>query len=347
MGTSVPPSPALQVSLSEVAGRRVYLLGGLTAPLYLTGAVIADGPLRWVMLVLGLLMAVSPLVSRGRSVTHQDPVSFTLAAGLIVLWAWLIPEAPQLAATVLCASTAFNALMVPRPWAEIGLLLFPLLYAGTPWVHGSSEAAQTQAVGVALANILVGGLLLSIRITTERRTAEHAAALAAANGRLEELNRIDPLTGLANRRSLDEALASAWARPDGSPVGFLMIDIDHFKRYNDHYGHQRGDDCLRIIAATLSASVRGTSLVARYGGEEFSVVVPGAGRDEVRALAERIRSVVAALEAEHATAPAGFLSVSIGAASAVPGDNDPGDLVHSADQALYEAKRRGRNCVAA
>jgi diguanylate cyclase (GGDEF)-like protein len=193
----------------------------------------------------------------------------------------------------------------------------------------------------------VGGLLLHIRITTERRAAEHTEVLAAVNGRLEVLNRKDPLTGLANRRTLDETLTAAWneGRATGRPVGFLMIDIDFFKRYNDHYGHPAGDACLRLLAATLADSVRGTDVVARYGGEEFSIILPGADLLTSYQLAERVQMAVVELQQEHAASPDGYLSVSVGAASAVPGPDSPEDLIRAADRALYGAKHHGRNTV--
>jgi diguanylate cyclase (GGDEF)-like protein len=123
-----------------------------------------------------------------------------------------------------------------------------------------------------------------------------------------------------------------------------MIDIDHFKRYNDYYGHQAGDRCLRMVAVTVAAEARDTDIVARYGGEEFSVVLPGADLDITRQTAERIRLGIARLQKEHATAPSGFVSVSIGIASTVAGTGGSiTELIRHADLGLYEAKGAGRN----
>jgi diguanylate cyclase (GGDEF)-like protein len=203
---------------------------------------------------------------------------------------------------------------------------------------------------VAATDLALGILLLRIRLTTEREVNERTEALAAANGRLELLNGTDPLTGLANRRRLEKALADEWAQclATERPVSVVMIDIDHFKLYNDHYGHLEGDHCLRTVAAELAASARGADVVARYGGEEFSIVLPDADLDVARQVAERARLNIACLQVEHATSPSGFLTVSIGIASAVPGhDGSAEDLVGQADRCLYEAKRNGRNRIAA
>jgi diguanylate cyclase (GGDEF)-like protein len=205
-----------------------------------------------------------------------------------------------------------------------------------------------QTVAVALTATALGALLLAIRVTTERRFREHTRALAEVNDRLEELNRTDALTGLPNRRRLDETLDRAWQRAgaEGRPVSLLMVDIDHFKEFNDHYGHLGGDACLAKVAEALAAGIRDGDVVARFGGEEFSVILPDADLELATRIAERIRHQIALLRAEHPTAPDGLVSVSVGVASAVPaGDDTPRDLIKLADQALYEAKRNGRNRV--
>ncbi|MCC7633795.1 GGDEF domain-containing protein [Stenotrophomonas rhizophila] len=168
---------------------------------------------------------------------------------------------------------------------------------------------------------------------------------------LDVLARIDSLTGLANRRQFDQALQAEWsrARRNGQGVALLMLDIDHFKTFNDRFGHPLGDACLRAVATALAGcATRGTDVVARYGGEEFAVVVPAASRDGVLALAETMRTAVERLRlpSQDPQRPVS-VTVSIGMARVeAVGGSDPAALVAATDAALYLAKRRGRNQVA-
>ncbi len=169
--------------------------------------------------------------------------------------------------------------------------------------------------------------------------------------RLRELSSTDALTLLANRRSFDETLEREWHRAmrSGEPVSLLMIDIDYFKPYNDLYGHPAGDRCLQQVAATLVAVVtREDALVARYGGEEFAVILPRSDADEAAALAETLRQRIEALDIPHRGNPeTGRITISIGLSTRMPPQTaDVEALMHSADQALYRAKQRGRNSVA-
>jgi diguanylate cyclase (GGDEF)-like protein len=159
------------------------------------------------------------------------------------------------------------------------------------------------------------------------------------------------LSGLANRRGFDERLAADWQRAGkrGRAVSLLMIDVDHFKLFNDRYGHVEGDVCLRRIGKLLreAASVEG-DMPARYGGEEFALLMPGADIDEALKRGERLRRAVEELKIAHAAAPSGQVTISVGVASLVPSaSTDAEDLVEAADIALYAAKRRGRNAVVA
>lgn len=185
-----------------------------------------------------------------------------------------------------------------------------------------------------------------------RGVAERTAELAAANEKLARLSRVDGLTGVSNRRRLDEAIDEEWRRGarNRTPLALLLLDVDHFKAYNDAFGHQAGDACLVALAGAIAAlHTRAGDVVARYGGEEFAVLLPGAAHGAALAAAERIRSRVLALGLPHPASTAGpTVSVSIGVASLVPGqDATPSELVGAADRALYEAKRGGRNQVCA
>jgi diguanylate cyclase (GGDEF)-like protein len=181
----------------------------------------------------------------------------------------------------------------------------------------------------------------------EERVADRTKALEAANQKLAELSATDSLTGLANRRRFTEVLRREWDRAvrTGTPLGVLMIDVDRFKRYNDEYGHLAGDECLRQVAAALAGAARAaTDLVARYGGEEFAGVLPGADTAGALVVAERIRAAVEGLGLPHTGSEAGFVTVSLGAASTMPGPElSPDDLLGRADAALYQAKSAGRN----
>ncbi len=169
---------------------------------------------------------------------------------------------------------------------------------------------------------------------------------------LEQLSMLDALTGIANRRSFDQSLEREWGRSQrtGSLLGVVMLDIDHFKAYNDNYGHGAGDECLRRVAQALQSVVqRPLDLVARYGGEEFVALLPETEPTGTALLAERFRGAVAEQHLPHAFSPvAPQVTVSVGHASraAVNGET-PQALVAAADQALYRAKAEGRNRVVA
>lgn len=175
-------------------------------------------------------------------------------------------------------------------------------------------------------------------------------ALKRKSDLLEELASIDGLTCLANRRRFDDTLDKEWRRAarSGNPISLAMIDLDYFKAYNDHCGHVAGDDCLRLIADTLQNSMRrGGDLVARYGGEEFVVLLPDTDVDGMLEVARVMRGRIEALSIKHPHSKvAERVTVSIGVAAIVPSpDSSPETLVKAADEALYEAKKSGRNQV--
>jgi diguanylate cyclase (GGDEF)-like protein len=184
-----------------------------------------------------------------------------------------------------------------------------------------------------------------------KKLSDREHELRAANSHLQELATSDALTGLANRRGFDARLGADWQRAGklGRPVGLLMIDVDHFKLFNDRYGHVEGDVCLRRIAKLLCEVARsGDDLPARYGGEEFAMLLPDAGIDEALAVAERLRNAVEELYIAHASSPCGQVTVSIGVASVVPRIGVAAEnLIEAADIGLYESKRRGRNTIVA
>ncbi len=193
--------------------------------------------------------------------------------------------------------------------------------------------------------------LKQLNDTLESRVSERTDELVAANRKLEILSEIDPLTQLANRRRLERHLDSEIRRAyrTGSELSVLMIDVDHFKSYNDSYGHSKGDECLTQIATALSTELqRPGDLVARIGGEEFFVVLPKTNAMSVLYMAEQLRTAVEELNIPHAGSEgSGRVTISTGAytSKAIDGSFTSEHFKEEADRQLYRAKESGRNCV--
>jgi diguanylate cyclase (GGDEF)-like protein/PAS domain S-box-containing protein len=205
------------------------------------------------------------------------------------------------------------------------------------WVEAALRVAHDPRTGQP------DGVVAVSRDVTERQVLE---------ARLSALATIDPLTGLHNRRALDDALEREWRRASRErlPLSLLLLDVDHFKALNDSFGHTAGDTCLREIAAAVGDAIRRPSdLAARFGGEEFAFLLPGTEAAGAVEVGERIRIAVQALGLAHTPSVGGVVTVSVGAASCIPAAGSPvdsaGALVAAADAALYAAKRAGRNRV--
>ncbi len=199
-----------------------------------------------------------------------------------------------------------------------------------------------------------GRIVAALRDVSVRKTAE--LALRVANLELNKLAGNDGLTDLANRRRFDETLQNECRRAsrNAAPLSLLLLDVDRFKAYNDCYGHQAGDSCLKEIGTALRAmTTRPVDMAARFGGEEFAIMLPGVDERESAEMAERIRTAIAALRLPHeGNAEAGcVVTVSIGCATVRPTldsfRQDSGTLISGADRALYDAKRLGRNRIVA
>lgn len=210
------------------------------------------------------------------------------------------------------------------------------------------RALVALVVTVMLAVLMLEALFIfqPVVLTLRRETD----LLAEANAQLERLSNVDGLTGLANRRSFDSYLEREWQRAmrEKQPLTLIMADVDHFKSFNDTYGHQAGDDCLRQIATVIrEGASRATDLAARYGGEEFVVVLPGTETTGAAQVAEKIQASVVGLAIPHkASAAGGFVTISLGVAGIAAGKcASPAELIAAADQAMYEAKQKGRNQV--
>jgi diguanylate cyclase (GGDEF)-like protein len=202
----------------------------------------------------------------------------------------------------------------------------------------------------------ISEIVLSAKIRAMQRIIQMRQSLLvltrkldAANQELTRLTSLDGLTGIANRRHFDEVIAREWRRAmrQGNELSILMCDIDHFKLFNDTYGHQEGDECLRQVAQTLAGAMdRGGDLLARYGGEEFVVVLPCTSLSGASYVAAQMRKAINRLAIPHSESPFGHVSASFGIASAVAmPETDPQDIVGAADRALYKAKNSGRNRV--
>lgn len=211
------------------------------------------------------------------------------------------------------------------------------------------------SVGVALLTLIAGviGWRLvrqsQLQVRTEAELRHARDSLEALNKALSDLAMQDGLTGLANRRQFDLALASEFNRAAraGSTLALIMIDVDCFKQYNDFYGHAAGDECLKAVGHTVArvASRRAGDLAVRYGGDELAVLLPDTDLDGAVALAQRICNAVRALNIEHARTPEGFVTLSAGVEALCPAGGEPIALIQAADKALYAAKAAGRNRV--
>jgi diguanylate cyclase (GGDEF)-like protein len=181
----------------------------------------------------------------------------------------------------------------------------------------------------------------------EERVAERTQALQILNQRLEALSTTDGLTGIANRRQFDKLLANEWLRCTrlAQPIALAMVDIDWFKKYNDCYGHQAGDECLRNFSRILAATVcRSGDMVARYGGEEFVFFAPATDAEGALNMAHKVCEELQAAALPHAFSTFGIVTASIGVAVMVPREGqEPGALIQAADASLYLAKTQGRN----
>jgi diguanylate cyclase (GGDEF)-like protein len=222
---------------------------------------------------------------------------------------------------------------------------FPLILTISKSVDDLLEAWQQKAVAQSGITLLICGALVGLMLLLQRELRGRAAAEA----KLARLASTDDLTGLPNRRTFREAYERERrsATRSGSWLSVLYVDADFFKRYNDQYGHGRGDDLLRAIAQTLEAHIRRPrDIAARYGGEEFTILLPDTDPSGAKLIAETIREAVMLMGVEHRHSPYGVATVSIGVASRQPSLGTVSTvLLDAADAAIYKAKAAGRKCV--
>ncbi len=257
----------------------------------------------------------------------------------------------DIAADVVIASAFFHIHLPIPDWflsRETARLVLVFRFEGEDWkiVHS----------GISIPYRLVrDGEIFPLEGLRERNreleflVKERTRALEEANNKLEALSNTDGLTGIANRRWFDHVLEQEWNRAwrAGKPLALILIDVDHFKHFNDCYGHLAGDGCLRELARALTRGERRAGrLVARYGGEEFVVLLPDTWGHEALETARHIRHEARALALPHAETAQGIVTISLGVASLRPSrDYVSEDLVRQADLALYRAKNAGRDCA--
>ena len=310
-------SNALLLLASALSWTAARIFGGRAPILF----AMVGGPVAWLTLAVALPALDWPAVINGAGAAYT-------ALALLELWRCRPERLPALplAMAMLATHAAIYLIRAGQglqhaptwPGTEIALLLEGTLHA----------------VGM-------GFVLLAL-------TAERTSARATAGLRRQAL--VDGLTGVSNRRQLDTHLASEVRRAsrNGTSLAVLLIDADHFKRFNDRYGHLEGDTCLRRLASCLSGFVRRPGdLVARFGGEEFVMVLPNTSPAGAVELAEGVREAVALMGIRHEDNSHGRVTVSVGIATTVPppGTDSGEALMRSADKALYLAKESGRNTV--
>ncbi|HEX6591619.1 MAG TPA: diguanylate cyclase, partial [Moraxellaceae bacterium] len=272
-------------------------------------------------------------------VALQEPVNARIAMAILVV----------------CFTIVFCTGMQPlRTCVRIATTSF-FLTALLCWAWGHMPAFWSFAFQFAV--IFAGmALICHFMMRSHRQTFLHEQLLhhdrerlTALTDQLADLSLKDALTGVANRRRFDEVLEREWERGQRqqSPLALLFVDVDHFKAYNDHYGHQAGDDCLMAVAFVLQdAGRRPGDLVARYGGEEFVLLLPDTNGEGAKDTARRIQAFLQQAALPHAASAQGMVTASIGVAVMVPDAcSRAAELVAVADRAVYAAKAAGRNGV--
>jgi diguanylate cyclase (GGDEF)-like protein/PAS domain S-box-containing protein len=247
--------------------------------------------------------------------------------------------------------------LIPCSWCNTHECPLTKLLRGKAYIELDIERTQKDGVTVPFmfaATPFCGldgaviGMVATFKDITERKYAENT--LKEANERLERLTTLDGLTGVDNRRSFDQTIQKEWMRLQRTKdfLSLIMCDVDFFKLFNDTYGHQSGDDCLKSVARAMKGIARrGGDCVARYGGEEFAVILPVTGKKNAVFIAEKIRQTLEKKAIAHGkSSVAPFVTLSLGVATVIPDDQGtPELLIKCADDALYLAKSSGRNCV--
>ncbi len=338
---------------------------------------VVSAPLSSLMLAVLLVVLAHPQAESTSLWTWGGILGATLALRLILGWihpetdagvrAWILGFQWLTTATGLVWGLTILAMPEDNLTLQVVTLLIAcgVVMAVLPLLAVVEHAYSTYVVvtlsPLVLVLLLWGdrfhfvlGVMIAAFLFTMLRSARLVSGIftTSLRQRLHEAERAirDPVTGIANRRRFEDVLQEQWrhAQHIGRPLSLLMIDIDEFKAYNDHYGHLQGDACLRRVAEALSTALRGSAgLVARYGGEEFVVLLPGIDAQDARRVAERMLRAVQQLDIAHPQSPVcPHVTVSVGGATAIPDPTKTSDrLVQAADQALYAAKQHGKDRI--
>jgi diguanylate cyclase (GGDEF)-like protein len=361
------------------------LIGSLIAAYVLRVMSPTDTPyftlarLWWFGDGLGLLIYTPLLLAFTHPHTHTraplERIHFNLGDASVLLFSLILAaiifsayggeiEGVSVTPTLLLPTVLFIAFRFGIRWTVLTVALISLATAfmltvghqpfGAVPVHLETVRAQEFILMLCVVGIGFATLLNELVVRErglEERVSQRTHELELSNSKLAALSATDGLTGIANRRRFDEALDVEWRRAvrSGEPIALAMLDVDLFKQYNDLYGHQAGDDCLRTIAQLFAASARRPGdLAARYGGEEFAFIAPMTDLAQAQHMAESICQLLEKLALPHEMSPFGVVTASIGVAVQIPGKHayaSAQTLVHMADAALYQAKQFGRNRV--
>ncbi|NNM51206.1 MAG: diguanylate cyclase, partial [Pseudomonadales bacterium] len=373
-GRSLTFPPNLELGFQEVYARRYHAHIQLAGLLGLI-ALVATAPWDYILtpgiaaatwkirIVASVLLMTSLAYSNIEQSLRYQQLLITLNATVCFITVLLISERHQsplsdyyAEGSILVLIVAFVVSRLQFFWGKVTAVIMSLCLAmHLARIHANIELAtiQTFVFVLGLLFALPGTYLmeLSLRqnyLQSRLLNLEHKS-LEDSRLQLEILTSTDGLTHIANRRSFDAALEQEWNRQQRAetPLSLIMLDVDNFKKYNDHYGHQQGDECLRQIARTLSKfSRRPGDLAARYGGEEFVLMLPGIRQDDAEEIAQQLVHTLAALALPHAASSLQKVTASLGVASMIPVMSaGPEQLILRADDALYQAKSAGRNRV--
>lgn len=279
----------------------------------------------------------------------DDPTRYLYHLGIVPMVVFMLLSLRNSYRMMLVASSAMLASYIAV------LLSFPMIGVETQYDDFARQVAPFYILFLVIQITMNTYLSYVIEsgsrseFVKNRLLALEAQRLQYLGQRLQQLSTTDSLTGIANRRYLEEKLSSEWARGVRSRqnLALIMLDVDFFKDYNDAYGHQVGDECLRAVTAAIRIACRRPGdFCARYGGEEFVVVLPDTSEDDALLMADEIRQRVMTLEIPHATSDFGVVTISIGVAAVIPDKTSTyEDLIRQADLALYQSKDSGRNKV--